>query len=120
MARTALATATRLTESGIDPTDVDAAVELTDGNKFTWNKHYLLFVLNGDDASLTVTVQTPRTVGRSSLAVADQTITIPAGEYRIAGPFGSEYVQSDGMVYIDFAGTTPASITAAVLDASPA
>lgn len=116
MARTAL-TATALTETGIDPTDVDTAAELTDGNSFAWGTHRVLFVLNGDDASLTVTVPTPVTVGRGGLAVADTTITIPAGEYRLAGPFGVEHRQADGSVWINYAGTTPTGVMVAVLDA---
>lgn len=116
MARTAL-TPTTISESGTNPTAIDTAAELTDGNSFPWRDHRLLFVLNGDDASLTVTIPTPGTVGRSGLTIADQTITIPAGEYRIAGPFGPEYRQSDGSVWVNYAGTTPTSITVAVLDA---
>lgn len=116
MARTAL-TPTTLTEAGINPTAVDVAAELTDGNSFPWADHRLLYVLNGDDASLTVTLPTPVTVGRGALAIADTTITIPAGEYRIAGPFGSEHRQSDGSVHVNYAGTTPTGVMVAVLDA---
>ncbi|MBG0830518.1 hypothetical protein HS041_22410 [Planomonospora sp. ID67723] len=116
MARTALS-ATTLTEAGIDPGDVDTAAELTDGNSFVWAAHRLLYVLNGDDAALTVTIPTPVTVGRGSLAVADTTITIPAGEYRLAGPFGQEHRQADGTVHVNYAGTTPTGVMVAVLDA---
>lgn len=77
----------------------------------------MLFVLNGDDASLTVTFPTPVTVGRSGLAVADETSVIPAGEYRLCGPFGTEHIQADGTVHVNYAGTTPVGVMAAVLDA---
>lgn len=116
MARTAL-TPTVLTQAGINPEAVDVAAELTDGNSFAWSDRRLLFVRNGDDASLTVTVPTPGTVGRGALTIADTTITIPAGEYRLAGPFGTEHRQSDGSVHVNYAGTTPTSVTVAVLDA---
>ncbi|MEV4837784.1 hypothetical protein AB0K05_24900 [Nonomuraea sp. NPDC049486] len=116
MARTAV-TVTTLTEAGIDPADVDQAAELTDGNSFPWAPHRLLYVLNGDDSALTITVPTPATVGRGQLAIADTTIAVPAGEYRIAGPFGPEHRQADGSVHVDYAGTTPSGVMVAVLDA---
>lgn len=116
MARTLL-TATTLTESGIDPTAVDTAAELTDGNSFAWAEHRILYVNNGDDASLTVTFPTPGTVGRSGLAIGDQSGAVANGTYKIFGPFGREYVQADGRVYVDYTGTTPTNVTVAVLDA---
>lgn len=117
MARTAL-TPTTIPDTGIDPTAIDTAAELTDGNSFAWAPHRLLFILNGDDAALTATVPTPVTVGRGALAVADTPIgPIPAGQYRIAGPFGTEHRQADGSVWVNYAGTTPTNITVAVLDA---
>jgi hypothetical protein len=118
MARTAV-TATRLTAAGIDPGDVDAAANLADGNSFAWTPNALLYVDNGDDSELTVTVVTPATVGRGALAIADTTITVPAGEYRLAGPFGGEHVQTDGSVHVNYSGAD-ASVTVAVLDAARA
>ena len=118
MARTAITASTTLTEAGIDPTAVDAAIDATDGNSFPWREHRLLFVLNGDDASVTPTFLTPGTVGRQALAIPDfPGNAIPAAGYKIFGPFGPEFRQADGSVYVNWAGTTPASITAAVLDA---
>lgn len=117
MARTAL-TVTTLTEAGIDPTAVDAAVNTTDGNSFPWREHRLLFVLNGDDSPVTPTFLTAGTVGRSALPIGDLAGTaIAAAGYKIFGPFGPEYRQADGNVYVDWAGTTPTGITAAVFDA---
>jgi len=116
MARTAVPPAS-ITEAGINLDGVDVPAELTDGNSFGWAAHRLLYIRNGDDAALTVTVVTPATVGRSALAVADQTISIPAGEARLAGPFGPEFRQNDGSVHVNYAGTTPANVTIAVLDA---
>ena len=115
MARTAISP-TVVTEAGIDLTSVDAAAQLTDGNSFAWAPHRLFYVANGDDAALTATVVTAATVGRSALTVADQTIAVPAGATRLAGPFGPEYRQSDGTVHVDYAGTTPTNVTVAVLD----
>lgn len=118
MPRTAITASTTLTEAGIDPTAVDAAVNTTDGNSFAWTEHRLLFVLNGDDAAITPTFLTAGTVGRSALPIGDLAgNAIAASAYKIYGPFGPEFRQADGSVYVDWAGTTPASVTAAVLDA---
>lgn len=115
MARTSL-TATSCTEDGIDLSAVDVAAEVTDGNSFTWAPHRVVWVLNGDDASITVTIPTPGTVGRGSRAIGDASGTIAAGAHKLFGPFGSEFVQTDGKVYVNYAGTTPTSVTVAVLD----
>jgi alkylation response protein AidB-like acyl-CoA dehydrogenase len=115
MARTAL-TAVASSEAGIDLTAVDTAAEVTDGNSFVWTKDRRVWILNGDDASITVTFPTPVTVGRSALAVADTSGTISAGAHKLFGPFGPEYRQADGTVHINYAGTTPTGVTVAVLD----
>lgn len=115
MARTAL-TAVASSEAGIDLTAVDTAAEVTDGNSFAWTKDRKVWILNGDDASITVTFPTPGTVGRSALAIADQSGTIAAAGHKLFGPFGPEYRQADGSVWINYAGTTPVSVTVAVLD----
>ncbi|GHH67599.1 hypothetical protein GCM10017673_14870 [Streptosporangium violaceochromogenes] len=118
MARAPITAATTLTEAGVDLLAVDAAIEATDGNSFPWREHRLLFVMNGDDASVTPTFKTPGVVGRQSLPIPDFTPTaIPAGAWRLYGPFGPEFRQADGSVYVDWAGTTPVSVTCAVLDA---
>lgn len=115
MARTAI-TATPSSEDGINLAGVDVAVELTDGNSFMWTKDRRVWILNGDDAALTVTFPTPATVGRGARAIGDGGGSIPAGEHRLFGPFGPEFRQADGSVWINYAGTTPVSVTAAVLD----
>ncbi|WP_101788652.1 hypothetical protein [Nonomuraea indica] len=118
MARTAVAVTT-MTEAGINPAAVDVAAQLTDGNSFPWAPHRFVFVLNGDDAAVTPTFVNPSTVGPSNLAVADLPgASIPPGEYKVYGPFDPSYRQADGSVWIDWAGTTPANVTVAVLDAA--
>ncbi|MBF8191663.1 hypothetical protein ITP53_39415 [Nonomuraea sp. K274] len=117
MARTPVAV-TALTEAGINPAAVDVAAELTDGNSFPWAAHRLVFVLNGDEAAITPTFVNPSTVGRSELPVDDlEGNSIAAGGYAVYGPFDPSYRQADGSVWIDWAGTTPAAVTVAVLDA---
>lgn len=115
MARTAV-TATALAAAGTSPGAVDVAAEVTDGNSFTYRAHRFLYVLNGDDASLTVTIPTPGTVGIGANAIADSTVTIPAGEYRLI-PVGLEHMQSDRSVHVNYTGTTPTGVMVAVLDA---
>lgn len=115
MARTSL-TAIAPSEAGIDLDSVDAAVNITDGNSFVWTPRRKVYVNNGDDASLTVTFVNPSTVGPSALAVADKAVAMAAGSRYEFGPFDQSYRQADGSVWIDFSGTTPVSVTAAVLD----
>ncbi|WP_066360273.1 hypothetical protein [Herbidospora mongoliensis] len=115
MART-LITPTRVTLAGVDPADVDVAAEITDGNMFVYKDGRELYVMNGDDASLQVTIPTPITIGKGDLAVQDTIIVIPAGKPRRIKGFGPEHRQEDGTVHVDYSGTTPASVTVAVFD----
>ncbi|MER7363577.1 hypothetical protein [Nonomuraea wenchangensis] len=115
MARTAL-TAVAASENGVDLDAVDQAAELTDGNSFVWTATRRYYVNNGDDASLTVTFQTPATVGASALAVADKAVVMTAGQRKVFGPFGPEYRRPDGTVWVDYSGTTPTGVMVAALD----
>lgn len=115
MARQPL-TATELSPTGTSPGAVDSAAEITDGNSFTYKAHRFLYVLNGDDASLTVTIPTPGTIGRGALTISDTSVAIPAGEYRLI-PVGLEHRQPDGTVHVNYAGTTPTGVMVAALDA---
>lgn len=115
MARAAL-TPVPAAENGVDLDAVDQPAELTDGNSFVWTPTRRVYVNNGDDAALTVTFQTAATVGASALPVGDLTATAAAGSRHVYGPFGPEFRRPDGMVWIDYAGTTPATVTVAALD----
>jgi hypothetical protein len=115
MARQPL-TATELAPTGTNPSAVDSAAEVTDGNSFTYKAHRVLYVLNGDDAALTVTIPTPATIGRGALTISDTSVSIPAGEFRLI-PVGLEHRQSDGTVHVNYSGTTPTGVMVAVLDA---
>jgi hypothetical protein len=115
MARTAI-TPTGVGAAGVVLADVDTAAELTDGNSFPWARGRHLYVANGDVTELTVTVQTPATVGAGALAVADATFTVAAGAARLLPALGIEFRRaSDGAVWVDYAGAS-ASVTVAVLD----
>lgn len=114
MARTAVAP-TAVGAAGVDPGGVAVAAELTDGNAFTWATGRRLYVANGDATPLTVTVQTPATVGAQALAVDDADFVIPAGEALIFPRLGGEFRRPDGAVWVDYSGATTA-VTVAVLD----
>lgn len=113
MARTAITT-TSVGASGVDPLAVAVPAELTDGNSYPWGARNRLFVTNGDAVDLTVTVQTPVTVGAGAYAVADATYTVPAGGNLLLRPFGAEARRTDGQVWVDYAGAT-AAVDVAVL-----
>lgn len=97
--------------------DVAVAADLANGNAIPWGARSRLFVANGDATDLTVTLQTPATVGPQALAVADATVTVPAGKSVLLRPLGTEFRRADGQVWLDYAGAA-ASVTAAVLDES--
>lgn len=115
MARTALTTITRTSPLGTDYTAIDVAADTTNGNSVVWTDDLILYVLNGDDASITVTIPTPGTVGRAALAITDVVVTIAAAGVRLIGPFGRECVQADGTISIDFTGTTITGVMIAPL-----
>lgn len=108
---------TRCTPAGLDVTGVDVAADTANGNSVTYTDDLMFYVLNGDDAAITVTVPTPGTVGRAALAVSDIAVPINAGAWKLIGPFTREVVQSDGQVYIDYAGTTITGVMIAPLRA---
>lgn len=115
MARTAVAV-TAVGAAGVDPGAVAVAAELTDGNSFPWAAGRHLYVANGDVNPLTLTVQTPATVGTQALAVDDAQYVIAAGDALLLPRLGGEFRRaSDGAVWVDYAGAT-ASVTVAVLD----
>lgn len=117
MARTPLDSGdvTRLVEAGIDPTDIDLAANLTDGNSFPWAKNRLLFVLNGDTTTLTCTFPVPGTVG-PGLTVSSASGTVATTKYKLFGPFDPIFQQDDGTVFVNYSGAD-ASVTVALLDA---
>lgn len=118
MARTQLTTISKGTPVGLDLTAVDVAADTVNGNTMAWAPNRSVWILNGDDASITVTFLTPGTVGAGALAIADQAVTIAAGAHKLIGPFGREFVQADGQIYWDYAGTTITNVTVAPVDSN--
>lgn len=62
-----------------------AVAAATLGDTFPNTGRELLFIANGDVSDMTLTIVTPATL--AGQAVADRTVTIPAGESRLIGPF---------------------------------
>ena len=107
MARTAV-TATQIDRSGDQVTGAAANV---DGHSVTWRDTLFFYVNNGSGSAVTVTVDTPGTV--DGLAITDLTLSVPAGEDRIFGPFPADYYrQSDGSVHVDFSAVTSVTFSA--------
>lgn len=86
MAATTL-TVQEITRDGINPAmtaaNEDGHLIANDGKKT------FFYVYNGNGSSITVTFATPNTV--DTLAIADRQVTVPAGEYRMIGPFPTAY-----------------------------
>ena len=94
---------------GLDPTDTAGIV---DGHMFDNDGKSQVRVRNANIAAQNVTFVTPKTEGgAANLAVADNVQSVPASasggaEGLLFGPFAPDiYNQSDGRVWIDYAGT---------------
>ncbi len=82
---------------------------VADGAKFANDGRMFVDVVNDSGSDVTVTVQTPGTVG--GLAIAERTVVVTAGESRKIGPFPPNiYNQSDGMVYLDYSAVTDVTV----------
>lgn len=110
------ANATRLTPRPISTAGLSIAAAAlsspdgTNGNKFLSNGKTALRVQNAGGAPITVTVETPVTVG--GLAVSDLTVSVAAttGDVLI-GPFGPEFLQPGTQdVFVSFSGTTSVKV----------
>ena len=109
MARTTVTPQT-LSNAGITPTY--NAATATDGDAFANDGNTFIHVKNAS-SQVTLTIQTPATV--SGVAIAEQTVTIPAttGD-KMIGPFNTTvFSQADGKVYLDWSGVT--GVTFAVI-----
>ena len=114
MARTALPV-TPVPAAGLNLAAGGTAVNFIDGNSFPWAADRCLYVTNGDTTPLTVTVQTPGTVGSLALAVADAPFTVPASASRLLPVLGSEFRRPDGSVWVDWTGAD-AAVTCTVVE----
>jgi hypothetical protein len=110
MARTDL-TVQEIVKSGLEPSYTSASA---DGHAVANNGRTFLHVKNGGGSPITVTIQTSTTI--EGLAVADQTVSVPASEERLIGPFSTHFEQPSGAdkgkVYVDFSDVTSVTVAA--------
>ena len=90
--------------TGLEAT-YNAATDTPDGDGFLNDGDIIVHVKNGSGGDIVLTVPTPAKAG--GMEIADQVITITAGEERFVGPFPTAYFnQTDGQVYLDWASVT--------------
>lgn len=107
MARTAI-TAAQIDDDGVVASLTAANA---DGHSVAHRNSLFLRVTNGSGSSITVTVQTPKTIG--GLAVADRAVTVAAGATAYISLGNAElYRQADGAVYVDFSAVTTVTVQA--------
>jgi hypothetical protein len=87
MAASALTVST-VVRAGINLTDLDAAANV-DGNYFTNTGNEILYALNGDGSSTTITLVYAATT--DGQAITNKTVSVPAGKAMILGPFPVEF-----------------------------
>lgn len=91
-----------------------AACDSSNGNKFSNDGRTLLYIENGGGSSATVTFDTPATVG--GLAVAQNAVTLSAGQGKMCGPFPPEIYNQprgatdEGCVRVTFSGSGAADV----------
>jgi len=87
----------------------DAVAASTGGDTFQNSGRQLLIVANGSDSSMDLTIATSATI--DGQAVADRTISIPAGESRIIGPFQPGiYNDTGGAVELTYSDETDVTV----------
>lgn len=102
--------------TGIDLTSV-AVSAAGGGDQFANSGQEQFFIKNGDASPHTVTFATPLTV--DGQAVADRTVTVPAGHSMLIGPFRPAYYNdTNGNVQVSYSAVT--SVTVAVVKCASA
>ena len=95
---------------GLSPTYV--AADATDGHEFTGSQNEVIHVKNANASAVTMTIITNMT--QDGLAVADKTISIPAGEERICGAWLSSVYHGSSASLVQFDFSIDPSITFSV------
>lgn len=106
---------TDLARTGIDPAGILPTV--TDGDKFNNTGKEFLAIVNGGGAPTVVTVNAYPPNAQSNppdgLTVTDRTVSVPAGESRLIGPFPpSIYSDTSGNAHVICAPVTSVTIKA--------
>lgn len=103
-----------ISRAGLEPTLQAAA---SGGDQFANTGREFVRIDNGGGSAVTVTVTTPQTV--DGLAVADRTVSVPAGETRLVGPFPTaNYNDASGRVQLAYSGVTSVTVAALHLPAA--
>lgn len=99
-----------ITQAGLAPAYSPASAG---GDSFTPSPSTFLHLKNASAAAVTATFVTPSTF--SGLAIADLTVSVPAGADRLIGPMTAEMFRAadDGLADVTWSAT--ASVTFAVL-----
>jgi hypothetical protein len=105
----AVLTAQQVVTTGLEATFAAAA---GGGDKFANTGRQIVEIVNGDASDTTLTIVTPGKY--KGHAIADDTVTITAGERRHVGPFDPEiYNNASGQVDLAYSSVT--SLTLAIL-----
>ena len=107
MARDIL-TVQEIVRTGLNPSL--SAGDSANGHEFVNDGKTYVEVVNGGGSPIVVTIPTPGSI--DGLAIADRTVSVPAGETRKIGPFPNTYNQSGGLVYIDLDDDTSVTLGA--------
>lgn len=92
-----------------------AAAPVIDGHSIVNAGKTFVHVKNGGGGATICTIQTPGTID-DNLAIADRTVSIPAGSERMIGPFIiSIYNQTGGVIWVDFDVITTVTLAALTL-----
>lgn len=95
-------------------TDVTYSAASSGGDTVTPGETTFLHIKNGSGASITLTITTAKTHRSTGLAIADPTVTVPAGGERFYGDLPSDpYGNSSGLVDLSWSDVT--SVTFAAL-----
>lgn len=96
--------------SGVKPTYAAAAVG---GDAFVADARTLLHVKNGSASSITVTI-TP-VASFDGIALSSVTVTVPASDERMAGPFAPEVFKDPSTGLVSVAYSAVATVTVAAI-----
>jgi len=109
-----------LTLQNIDPAGLTpsySAVNSQDTVAISTGQRVFLHVKNGGGGSINVTITAVKTAatvaGVGGVTISDQVVAVGAGSEEMIGPFTEAFMDTDGVVTIDYSGTT--SVTAAAL-----
>lgn len=100
----------QISRNGVKPT---YAAATAGGDAFTVDERTFLHIKNGSGAAVTVTVTPVATI--DGLSLAPMTISVPAADERMAGPFPSELFRDPATGLTQVTYSASASVTIAAL-----